>query len=103
MPSEHPKSFIEFVGTAQGITAEIIYPKDRNGKEKEPELVDIDEFIAVKGIKAMGNQLIKEKVKSINITIPEPVEETPVPEAAEKPSASDEFPEEGVIEELPFE
>lgn len=103
MPSEHPKSFIEFVGTAQGITAEIIYPKDKNGKEKEPELVDIDEFIAVKGIKAMGNQLIKEKVKSINITIPEPVEETPVPEAAEKPSASDEFPEEGVIEELPFE
>ncbi|EKB55463.1 DNA gyrase/topoisomerase IV subunit A [Bergeyella zoohelcum] len=103
MPSEHPKSFIEFVGTAQGITAEIIYPKDKNGKEKEPELVDIDEFIAVKGIKAMGNQLIKEKVKSINISIPEPVEETPVPEAAEKPSASDEFPEEGVIEELPFE
>ena len=103
MPSEHPKSFIEFVGTAQGITAEIIYPKDKNGKETEPELVDIDEFIAVKGIKAMGNQLIKEKVKSINITIPEPVEETPVPEAAEKPSASDEFPEEGVIEELPFE
>lgn len=103
MPSEHPKSFIEFVGTAQGITAEIIYPKDKNGKEKEPELVDIDEFIAVKGIKAMGNQLIKEKVKSINITIPEPVEETPVPEAAEKSSVSDEFPEEGVIEELPFE
>lgn len=103
MPSEHPKSFIEFVGTAQGITAEIIYSKDKNGKEKEPELVDIDEFIAVKGIKAMGNQLIKEKVKSINISIPEPVEETPVPEAAEKPSASDEFPEEGVIEELPFE
>lgn len=103
MPSEHPKSFIEFVGTAQGITAEIIYPKDKNGKEKEPELVDIDEFIAVKGIKAMGNQLIKEKIKSINIGIPEPVEETPVPEAAEKPSASDEFPEEGVIEELPFE
>lgn len=103
MPSEHPKSFIEFVGTAQGITAEIIYPKDKNGKEKEPELVDIDEFIAVKGIKAMGNQLIKEKVKSINISIPELVEETPVPEAAEKPSASDEFPEEGVIEELPFE
>lgn len=103
MPSEHPKSFIEFVGTVQGITAEIIYPKDKNGKEKEPELVDIDEFIAVKGIKAMGNQLIKEKVKSINIIIPEPVEETPVPEAAEKPSASDEFPEEGIIEELPFE
>jgi topoisomerase-4 subunit A len=37
--------------------------------------VNIDEFIAVKGIKAIGNQFTKFKVKAINITIPEPVEE----------------------------
>ena len=29
----------------------------------------------MKGIKTIGNQFIKEKVKSINITIPEPLEE----------------------------
>lgn len=75
MPSEHPKSFIEFVGTSDGCTAEIIFAKDKNGKEKEPETVHIDEFIAIKGIKAMGNQFVKDKVKAINITIPEPVEE----------------------------
>jgi topoisomerase-4 subunit A len=39
MPSEHPKSFIEFVGTSDGCTAEIIFPKDKSGKEKEPEII----------------------------------------------------------------
>lgn len=75
MPSEHPKSFIEFIGTSDGCVAEIVYAKDKNGKTKETEEIDIDEFIAIKGIKAMGNQFIKDRVKTINITIPEPVEE----------------------------
>ncbi|EJL71828.1 DNA gyrase/topoisomerase IV subunit A [Chryseobacterium populi] len=76
MPSEHPKSFIENVLVADGSTAEIIFAKDK-GKDRDPEMVNIDEFIAVKGIKAIGNQFTKFKVKAINITIPEPVEEEP--------------------------
>lgn len=106
MPSEHPKSFVEFVGTSDGCTAEIVFPKDKSGKEKEPEIINIDEFIAVKGIKAIGNQFIKEKVKSINITIPEPLEEE-VSEAEESESEEanadsdvNEFPEEGQIGDL---
>ncbi len=75
MPSEHPKSFIEFVGTTDGCTSEIIFQKERNAKEKEPETINIDEFITVKGIKAIGNQFAKGKIKTININIPEPVEE----------------------------
>ncbi|MCW4452356.1 DNA gyrase/topoisomerase IV subunit A [Kaistella sp. BT6-1-3] len=74
MPSEHPKSFIEQVIVANNSTAEIIFAKDK-GKEKDPETIIVDEFIAVKGIKANGNQLTKSKVKSINVTIPEPTEE----------------------------
>lgn len=74
MPSEHPKSFIEQVIVANNSTAEIIFAKDK-GKEKDPETISIDDFIAVKGIKAIGNQLTKSKVKSINVTIPEPTEE----------------------------
>ena len=106
MPSEHPKSFVEFVGTSDGCTAEIIFPKDKSGKEKEPEIINIDEFIAVKGIKAIGNQFIKEKVKSINITIPEPLEEEII-EAEESESEEtnadsevNEIPEEGQIGDL---
>ncbi|KMQ59106.1 DNA topoisomerase IV subunit A [Chryseobacterium sp. BLS98] len=86
MPSEHPKSFIENVIVADGATAEIIFAKDK-GKEREPETVQIDEFIAVKGIKAIGNQFTKFKVKTINITIPEPVEEEP--EVYEEPETGD--------------
>ncbi|MDY0930263.1 DNA gyrase/topoisomerase IV subunit A [Chryseobacterium sp. CFBP8996] len=76
MPSEHPKSFIERIIVSNNSTAEIIFAKDK-GKEREPETVNIDEFIAVKGIKAIGNQFTKFKIKNINITIPEPEEEEP--------------------------
>jgi len=99
MPSEHPKSFVEFVGTSDGCTAEIIFPKDKSGKEKEPEIINIDEFIAVKGIKAIGNQFIKEKVKSINITIPEPLEE----EQEAEESANEEIDADSDINEIPEE
>ena len=99
MPSEHPKSFIEFVGTADNCTAEIVFAKDKTGKEKENEIINIDEFITIKGIKAMGNQFAKDKVKTINITIPEPVEEEEEPEIEEIES-EEEIPEEGKIEDL---
>ena len=71
--NENPKSFIEFVTTDAGATAEIIFPKIKD-RQKDPEIVDLDEFISIKGIKAIGNQLTKDKVKTINITIPEPPE-----------------------------
>ena len=100
MPSEHPKSFIEFVGTSDGCSAEIIFAKDKSGKEKDPETVNIDDFIAIKGIKAIGNQFVKDKIKSININIPEPNEEDLLTEEETSPHSSDEIPEEGIIGEL---
>ncbi|MEC5174282.1 DNA gyrase/topoisomerase IV subunit A [Chryseobacterium nepalense] len=97
MPSEHPKSFIENVIVANGATAEIIFAKDK-GKEREPETVNIDEFIAVKGIKAIGNQFTKFKVKTINITVPEPEEEEP--EVYEDPEPTAGMDEDGMIGDL---
>ncbi|SIS65579.1 topoisomerase-4 subunit A [Chryseobacterium ureilyticum] len=94
MPSEHPKSFIENVIVANDATAEIIFAKDK-GKDRDPETVNIDEFITVKGIKAIGNQFTKFKVKAINITIPEPVEEEP--EMYEDPEPTGETDEEGGV------
>jgi len=92
MPSEHPKSFIERIIVSNNATAEIIFAKDK-GKERDPESVNIDEFIAVKGIKAIGNQFTKFKVKNINITIPEPEEEEP--EVYEEPDFSNSADDEG--------
>ncbi|WP_374329504.1 DNA gyrase/topoisomerase IV subunit A [Soonwooa sp.] len=101
MPSEHPKSFIEFVGTNDGCIAEINFAKDKTGKEKEAESINLDEFISVKGIKAMGNQFIKDKVKNINIIIPEPVEEPEVEEEFDANAVnSAEFEEGGTIGDL---
>lgn len=90
--NENPKSFIEFVTTEVGAIAEIVFPKIKD-KQKEPETVDLDEFITVKGIKAIGNQLTKDKVKSINITIPEPpevIEEEPEIEEKQEVDLDDE-------------
>lgn len=85
--NENPKSFLEFVTTEVGATAELIFPKIKD-KQKDPETVDLDEFITVKGIKAIGNQLTKDKVKTINITIPEP------PEIIEEEPEIEELPDE---------
>jgi topoisomerase-4 subunit A len=94
MPSEHPKSFIENIIVANDATAEIIFAKDK-GKDRDPETINIDEFITVKGIKAIGNQFTKFKVKAINITIPEPVEEEP--EVYEDPEPTGDMDEDGGI------
>src|SRR5690606_25076253 len=74
LPTEHPKSFIEQVIVANGATAEIVFAKEKD-KQREPETINIDEFIAVKGIKAIGNQLTRNRVKTISVNIPEPEEE----------------------------
>lgn len=64
--SENPKSFIELVTTQEKPIIELIYPKVK-GETKDPETVDLEEFIAVKGIKAIGNQLTTDKLKQINL------------------------------------
>jgi topoisomerase-4 subunit A len=97
MPSEHSKSFIENVIVANGATAEILFAKDK-GKDRDPETVNIDEFITVKGIKAIGNQFTKFKVKSININIPEPEEEEP--EVYEEPERTESDDDGGTIGDL---
>ena len=49
----------------------------------------------------MGNQFIKDKVKSINIVVPEPVEDEVFEELdVEDIDDDEELPEEGIIGEL---
>lgn len=72
---EDSKSYMELVSTDWRPRLEIEFVKPR-GKDPKPNLeVDVEEFIAVKGIKALGNQLTPEKVKSINVLDPLPYEE----------------------------
>ncbi|BDW94013.1 DNA topoisomerase IV subunit A [Flagellimonas marinaquae] len=72
---EDPKSYLELVSTDWRPRLEIEFVKPR-GKDPKPNLeVNVEDFIAIKGIKALGNQLTPEKVKNINTMEPLPFEE----------------------------
>ena len=73
--SDHSKSFLELISTDWRPRVEIEYPKPRGKDPKPNQQIDIEDFIAVKGIKAQGNQLTAEKVKNINALEPLPFEE----------------------------
>ncbi|MBF6656269.1 DNA gyrase/topoisomerase IV subunit A [Flavobacterium columnare] len=64
--SEHEKSQLEIVSTDWRPMAEVIFAK-KGGVQKENLIVNLEEFIAVKGIKALGNQLTADKIKQINM------------------------------------
>ena len=81
--SEHLKSYLELVSTDWRPVVELEYSKPR-GKEAKPNLsIDIEDFIAIKGIKALGNQLTSDKVKNINVMDSLPYEEPEEQEANE--------------------
>ncbi len=71
--SEHEKSQLEIVSTDYRPVAEIIFAKVK-GVQKENLTVVLEEFITVKGIKALGNQLTSDKVKQVSLLEPLPAE-----------------------------
>lgn len=71
--TEHANSQLEIVATAYRPVAEIIFAKAK-GIQKENQIIDLESFIAVKGLKALGNQLTADKIKQINLLEPLPYE-----------------------------
>ena len=82
--TEHPKSQLEIVATDYRPVAELVFTKVK-GVQKENMVVDIESFIAVKGLKALGNQLTTDKLKQVNMLDPLPFEipEEIIPEELE--------------------
>ena len=73
--TDHSDSQLEIVSTDYKPLIEIVFYKER-GKDQQPnEEIELEEFIAIKGIKALGNQLYTEKLKQINLLSPLPYEE----------------------------
>ena len=84
--SEHPKSQLLFVSTQWRPMAEVVFTK--TGRERaENQTVNIEAFIAIKGIKAIGNQLSTERIKEIIPLEPLPYEE---PQREEEANEEDE-------------
>jgi topoisomerase-4 subunit A len=71
--TEHPNSQLEIVSTDYRPVVELVFPKIK-GVQKEAITVDIEDFIAVKGFKALGNQLTTDKIKHVNMLAPLPYE-----------------------------
>lgn len=78
--SDHPKSQLEIIATDYRPVAEVVFSK----RSLEKREVNFEEFIAVKGIKALGNQFTTEKIKQVNLLDSLPYDE----------------PEEPIIEEV---
>lgn len=99
--TEHPNSQLEIVSTDYRPMAQLVFAKVK-GVQKEDLHIDVEEFIAVKGFKALGNQLTTEKLKQVNLLDPlpyeEPVEEVPeTPEILEDDSVETELDDDGQI------
>ncbi len=85
--TEHEKSQLEIVSTDWRPMAEIIFTKIK-GIQKENQTINLEEFIAIKGIKALGNQLTSDKLKQVNLLESLPYEE-PAAEIIEETTAID--------------
>ncbi|WP_026729236.1 DNA gyrase/topoisomerase IV subunit A [Flavobacterium denitrificans] len=79
--TDHPNSQLEIVSTDYRPVAQLVFAKVK-GVQKDDLHIDVEDFIAVKGFKALGNQLTTDKLKQVNLLDPlpyeEPVEEVPV-------------------------
>lgn len=64
--SGHAKSYLEQIFTDHHPVVEVLFVKERGRERKDSLKVELDGFISVKGISAMGNQLTKDKVLEIN-------------------------------------
>jgi topoisomerase-4 subunit A len=86
--TEHPNSQLEVVSTDYIPRIEIEFKKTK-GKDRRPnEVVNLENFISIKGIKAQGNQLSSDQIKQIDLIEPLPSdkesEEAIVPETEDK-------------------
>jgi topoisomerase-4 subunit A len=72
--SDHPNSQLEIVSTDWKPMAEIEFKKERGKDRKDNEVINLEEFIAIKGISALGNQLTKEKINLVSLLDPLPYE-----------------------------
>ena len=69
--NENQQSELEIVSTDWRPQVEIIFQKEK-GKDREKEVINIAEFINIKGEKALGNKLSSKKIKEINLLDPLP-------------------------------
>ena len=69
--TDNNESQLEVVSTDWRPQVELVFVKEK-GKDRQTEIINIEEFISVKGEKTLGNKLTSKKVKEINLLEPLP-------------------------------
>ncbi|SHL22214.1 DNA gyrase/topoisomerase IV subunit A [Myroides odoratimimus] len=64
--TEHPNSRLEIISTDFRPVFEVVFSKIK-GIQKENQTINVEQFITIKGIKALGNQVSIDKIKQVNI------------------------------------
>jgi len=64
--TEHKDSFLELISTDWKPVIKVVFNKIRNKTQKPNQVIELEQFISIKGIKAIGNHLSSEKIKQIN-------------------------------------
>ncbi len=64
--TEHEESYLELVSTDPITVIELSFVKPRGKEAKPNEIINLKDFISVKGLKALGNKLSYNKVKSVD-------------------------------------
>tara|TARA_B110000037_G_scaffold57082_2_gene69623 strand:- start:8223 stop:10934 length:2712 start_codon:yes stop_codon:yes gene_type:complete len=90
--SEHASSTLEIVSTDWRPVAKVSFAKDRGKDRREDQIVDFEQFISVKGVSALGNQLTKLKVNQIDL-----MESLPYDEPKETPADDMQVVDEEVV------
>jgi len=90
--SEHASSTLEIVSTDWRPVAKVSFAKDRGKDRREDQIVDFEQFISVKGVSALGNQLTKLKVNQIDL-----MEALPYDEPKETPADDMQVVDEEVV------
>jgi len=72
--TDHEDSYLEVISTDWLAQVQVNFSKVK-GHQRDPEQIKLEEFIAVKGLKAIGNRLTTHKVKNIDLLEPLPFEE----------------------------
>ena len=97
--TEHEKSQLEIVSTDWRPMAEIVFTKVK-GIQKENQIINLEDFIAIKGIKALGNQLTSDKLKQVNLLESLPYDEPTIENTEEIETVDNENVSEDIQTEL---
>ncbi len=97
--SDHENSYLEHATTNSDPKLAVSFQKPRNKDARPDEEIILNDFISVKGLKALGNRLSQHKVKNIDLL---EVEED-VPEIVETVEEARETPKEQIEDAGSFE